>query len=50
MSAWEFRFAPQLRKFLVHHFQKPRLLKELVFPRNSYGPGEEVVALEGVEV
>ncbi|MBI1913693.1 MAG: hypothetical protein HYS12_02895 [Planctomycetes bacterium] len=39
------RFTPQRRKFLVHYFQKPRLLEELDFTRSSYGPGEEVVAI-----
>src|SRR5262249_32860864 len=39
------RFPPQQRKFLVHHFEKPSLVKELDFPRPGYRPGEEVVAI-----
>jgi hypothetical protein len=38
------RFPAQKRKFIVNHFQKPRLLMDLTFGRRSYGPGEEVQA------
>jgi len=38
------RFAPQRRMFVVQHYEKPRLHKELEFTRKSYGPGDEVVA------
>jgi hypothetical protein len=39
------RFPPQRRKFLVHHYKKPRILTELDFTHRGYGPGEEVVAI-----
>lgn len=39
------RFTPVVRRFIVNHYQKPRLDKKLDFNRSSYGPGEEVQAL-----
>ncbi|HMP58543.1 MAG TPA: alpha-2-macroglobulin family protein [Gemmatales bacterium] len=39
------RFPPEVRKFLVNRYEKPRLRKELEFTRKSYGPGDEVAAL-----
>ena len=38
------RFSEQRRKFIVNHYQKPRLNKELDFNRKTYGPGDEVQA------
>jgi hypothetical protein len=38
------RFPAEKRKFLVNHYQAPRLNKELEFTRKSYGPGDEVEA------
>jgi hypothetical protein len=36
------RFAPERRTFLVNQWQQPRMNKELVFSRSSYGPGDIV--------
>ncbi len=38
------RFAPQRRSFVIQHYEKPRLNKELEYTRKSYGPGDEVIA------
>src|SRR5207249_3777995 len=38
------RFPPEKRKFLINEYRPPRLNKELDFTRNSYGPGDDVVA------
>jgi hypothetical protein len=44
LSEAQNRFPPERRKFLVNHYQAPRLTKELDFTRKSYGPGEVVEA------
>jgi alpha-2-macroglobulin-like protein len=36
------RFAPEKRTFLVNQWQQPRMNKELVFSRSSYGAGDPV--------
>jgi hypothetical protein len=38
------RFPAERRKFLVNHYQAPRLNKELELTRKSYGPGDLVEA------
>jgi anti-sigma factor RsiW len=38
------RFPTERRKFLVNHYQAPRLSKELEFTRKTYGPGDQVDA------
>jgi predicted anti-sigma-YlaC factor YlaD len=38
------RFPTERRKFVVNQYQKHRLLKEVKFDKESYGPGGEVVA------
>jgi hypothetical protein len=39
------RFPPEKRKFLVNHYQAPRLNKDVDLNRKSYGPGDTVTAL-----
>jgi hypothetical protein len=43
------RFPAEKRKFVVNEYQKHRLLKEVKFDKESYGPGNEVVANVKVE-
>lgn len=38
------RFPPQQRKFVVNKFHKPRFMKELVWNKRTYGPGDDVLA------